>query len=188
MEKNLILTLITLLASSGGSTVCRDGMFPRLVSNCYNCETKTITTITISFKAQSLWESWRRIGKNGNNTFIHIFDNVIYLLSINKNQINQGAKKIVELHYEISQRPIVEQFAGKLNFGPEHLVGDSKWKGNHENYGKRTDRMRNEVEEIRSDVNRSKTTNREEAAIAATEREFNYQCHRNKILAIAFVT
>lgn len=64
--------------------------------------------------------------KNGNNKFIHIFDNVIYLLSINKNRINQGAKKIVELHYEISQRLIVEQFAGKLNFGPEHLVGDSK--------------------------------------------------------------
>jgi hypothetical protein len=34
-------------------------------------------------------ENW----KNGNNKFIHIFDNVIYLLSINKNRINQGAKK-----------------------------------------------------------------------------------------------
>jgi hypothetical protein len=41
--------------------------------------------------------------------------------------------------------------------------------------------MRDEVEETRSDVNRSKTTNREEAATAATEREFNYQCRRNKI-------
>jgi hypothetical protein len=35
--------------------------------------------------------------------------------------------------------------------------------------------MRNEVEETRSEVNRSKTTNREEAAIAVMERD---QCHK----------
>jgi hypothetical protein len=38
--------------------------------------------------------------------------------------------------------------------------------------------MRNEVEETRSEVNRSKTTNREEAAIAVMERDCNYQCHK----------
>lgn len=67
-------------------------------------------------------ENW----KTGNNTFINIFDNVLYLLSINKNQINQRDKKNRCTALRISQRPIVEQFAGKLNFGPEHLVGDSK--------------------------------------------------------------
>lgn len=36
--------------------------------------------------------------------------------------------------------------------------------------------MRNEVEETRSEVNRSKMTNREEAAIAVMERDCNYQC------------
>jgi hypothetical protein len=38
MKKNLILTRIALLASSGGSEVWRDGMFPQLVFELYNWE------------------------------------------------------------------------------------------------------------------------------------------------------
>lgn len=38
MKKNLILTLITLLASSGGSAVWRDGIFPQFAFELYNWE------------------------------------------------------------------------------------------------------------------------------------------------------
>ena len=61
MKKNLILTLITLLASSGGSAVWRDGMFPQFAFELYNWEKDYHDHITLASKVQSL-----RIIKNKN--------------------------------------------------------------------------------------------------------------------------